>query len=268
MNGAFCTQCGKPVSAAAAQAPPPQPGCAAPPPQAGYAAAPQPVKRKTSPLVWVLVAVLGLFVIGCIGLMGTGLFIAHKVRQAGIDPDLMRRNPGLAVSRLIAAANPNMEVVKTDDNAGTITVRDRHTGKVVTMTFDDARNGRFRMTTTDDDGQTATMQFGGDVGKLPSWVPEYPGSKSAGTFAIKGADNHGTGEGGNFTFTTSDAPAKVMQFYKDKASELGMKVNVTTETSEGGMIVATDEGDTRSLTVVIGSGSGGASVNVTYGSKR
>jgi hypothetical protein len=224
--------------------------------------------RKTSPLVWILVIILGLFVLGAVAVVGTGFFLVHKVRQAGLDPDLIRRNPGLAVGKMIAAANPDAEVVNTDDNAGTITIRDRKTGKVVTMTFDEAKTGRFKMSAQGDDGKTATLEFGAAAGKLPSWVPSYPGSTTQGTFAVRGDANDGSGEGGNFTFTTKDAASKAMSFYQDKAKELGMKVNLVSTAAEGGMIIATDEESKRSLTVVVAGSSGDTSVNVTYTQKK
>ena len=226
-----------------------------------------PAKRRTSPIVWVLVIILGLFVLGCIGVVGTGLFLVHKARQAGLDPELMRRNPGLAMGKLIAAANPDAEVVSTDDNAGTITIRDRKTGKVMTMTFDQAKNGKFKLTTEGDDGKVASVELGGGDGKLPSWVPNYPGSSTHGNFSVKGASNDGSGEGGNVTFTTSDPAEKVMAFYQDKAKEMGMKVNVTTTSASGGMIIASDEDSKRSLTVVVGGGSSETTVNLTYARK-
>ena len=224
--------------------------------------------RKTSPLVWVLVIVLGLFVLGALAVVGTGLFIVHKARQAGIDPELMRRNPGLAMGKLIAAANPDAEVVSTDDNAGTITIRDRRTGKVVTMTFDQAKSGQFKFSAQDEDGKTASMQFGGVAGRLPSWVPNYPGSTIQGTFSVRGDSSDGSGEGGNFTFTTKDTATKAMSFYQDKAKEMGMKVSLASTTEQGGMIIATDDDNKRSLTVVVGGGSGDTTVNVTYAQKR
>ena len=106
------------------------------------AAGAAPVKRKTSPLVWVLVIILGLFLLGAIAVVGTGLFIVHKVRQAGFDPELMRQNPGLAITKMIAKANPDVDVLNTDESSGKITVRDKKTGKVVTMTFDEAKNSK------------------------------------------------------------------------------------------------------------------------------
>jgi hypothetical protein len=227
-----------------------------------------PAVRKTSPIVWILVVVLGLFVLGFIGVVGTGFFIARTAMRAGLDPDLMKRNPGLAMAKLITSVNPDTEVVRTDEGAGTITVRDRKTGKITTMTFDDVKTGKFNMKVQDENGQTATVEVGGATGKLPSWVPEYPGSTATGTFAIKGSSNDGSGEGGNVTFSTTDAPQKVMSFYQDKAKDLGMKANLTTNSPDGGMFIATDEDNRRTLTVVVGKGSPDTTVNITYGVKK
>ena len=60
------------------------------------------------------------------------------------------------------------------------------------------------------------------------------------------------------------------EFYQNKFKELGMKVNLETNSDEGGMLIATDEGtaDKRSLTVVVADDhSGLTTVNVTYGLK-
>src|SRR6266567_1979658 len=98
VTGAFCNQCGTPARAQAASGPPPvaQPASFGQP-APGVA----PAARKTSPIVWILVIVLGLFVLGFIGVVGTGFFIARKAMRAGLDPDLMKRNPGLALTNLM-----------------------------------------------------------------------------------------------------------------------------------------------------------------------
>lgn len=281
VNGAFCPQCGTPIGVASAPPPPPQ---QQPAPPSSYAPqsfgaqpygapppgmAPVPPARKTSPLVWVLVIILGLFFLGFVSVVGFGFFVAHKVKEAGIDPDLWRRNPGLAVGKILAATNPNVEVVKSDEGAGTVTIRDKRTGKETTMTFDQARNGQFSITADDDKGGTATMQFGGAAknSDLPSWVPKYPGSESTSTFAMRGSGAD-LAEGGSFAFTTSDSSDKVLNFYKDKAQDLGLKVKLTTTTGDGAMFVATEDGDKRSLTVIVGGNDGKTTVSVTYGSKR
>jgi hypothetical protein len=281
VSGAFCQKCGTPVGAAGAAAAPPPP----PPQAAGYqphayqpgppaygapppGMTPMPPARKTSPLIWILVIVFGLIFMGFLGVVGFGFYVAHKVKQAGIDPDLWRSNPSLAVGKILAATNPNVEVVKSDEGAGTVTIRDKTTGKETTMTFDQARNGKFSITADDDKGGKATMQFGGAVSdkNLPSWVPKYPGSEGTSTFSLSGSGSDNA-EGGSFAFTTHDAPDKVLSFYKDKAQELGLKVKMNTTTPSGTMFVATDDAEKRSLTTIVGTSDGSTGVSVTYTSK-
>jgi len=263
VKGAFCEQCGTPVAAAsgsAAAAPPPT----TPPPVSYTPPAPQaapppvgapPAKGKVSPIIWILLAFLGLIVLGFIGLVGTGLYLV--------------RNPGLALGKIITAANPNAEVVSTDSGAKTITIRDRKTGEEVTMSFDDVKNGRFKLTGVGRHGEIGNIEIGGGAGKTPSWVPTYPGAKAMGNFTAQGDDGSGRGVGGVVTFESSDAPEKVTQFYKDKIGSMGMKIITTFDSPEGGMLIAHDDDDKRTLQVTIGKASGGGtSIGVTYGEKR
>jgi hypothetical protein len=267
VNGAFCNQCGTPAAASAGQAPP-VPAEAPPVMAQPGAMPPPPVARKTNPLVWVLVIVLGIFVLGFVGVVGTGFFVAHKIHQAGIDTDSFRRNPAAAAARIAAMASNSVDIVSEDDNAGTLTVRDRRTGKTVTMSFDQAKGGKFSLSAEGDDGKVATMEFGGSNGKLPSWVPAYPGSTPQMNITARGEGSDQKGEGGNFTFTTSDPSSRVLSFYQDKAKDMGMKVNLTTTTADAGMVIATDETSQRTLTAIVGNGDGKTTVNVTYGAKR
>jgi len=242
-----------------AGAAPPSPVAAGMPP----AAAP----RKTSPIVWILVVVLGLFVLAGIGTLAAGYFVVHKVRQAGFDPDLMRRHPGLAVSKMIATFAPNAEVVSTDEGAGTITIRDKTTGKVVTMSFDDAKKGKFSFQ-ADDGNQKASIEVGGGDAKVPSDIPVYPGAKVEGNFTVTGNDAKGEGTASQFQFTTSDAPAKVLAFYHEKLEGSGMKMALNTTTPDGGMLMAEDDAQGRAITVIIGKNGEQTSISVTTRAKK
>ncbi len=114
---------------------------------------------------------------------------------------MLRRNPAAAAARIAALASNHVDIVIEDDNAGTLTLRDRRTGKTVTMChLDQAKGGKFSFSAEGDDGKTATMEFGGAGGKIPSWVPSYPGSSPQFNITARGEDGNGTGEGGNFTF--------------------------------------------------------------------
>jgi hypothetical protein len=253
VNGAFCTQCGAAITAsgtapAAAQAPAP----AQPMPPAPAA------KSGTSPIVWILVIVGGLFLLGAIAVIGAGYFFVHKARD-------FAANPGYAAAKLIMAANPNISEVSHDDNAGTITVRDNKSGQVMTWNFDDIKNGKFKITATDEKGQTATVELGSSTGKIPAWVPSYPGTDPKATFSVSASGAEGAG--GNFTYTTNDPASKVMDFYQDKTKELGMQANVNVQGGQGQVLVATDDAHKRSLTIVIGESGGKTTVNLTYSEK-
>jgi len=226
----------------------------APPPPA------VPAKRKTSPLVWVLVIILGLFLLGGVAVVGVGMFAVHKLHQAGFDSDLWRRNPGLAASKMITAFNPNVELVRVNDRDNTITMRDKRTGEEFTMSFDDVQHGRFHMNVRGNNG--ARLDIGGDSSKLPSWIPEYPGAKPE--VAFTGSSDQG--EGGTFTFKTPDSPQDVMKFYQDRINGMGLKTNLVANTSDGGTIAASEENG-RSLNVTAAASGGQTSVTVIYGRK-
>jgi hypothetical protein len=262
VKGAFCGQCGAPAPGSSAAQPqqsePQPPGAFTPPTPVGPAyppAAPAVVARRTSPIVWVVVAVLGLFVLFIVGIGLTGWYIA--------------RNPARLLGRIITAANPNAEVVRVDNGSKEITIRDRRNGQEVTMSFDDVKNGRLHFSAIDEHGKVAHLEIGGGAAKLPSWVPAYPGAAMQSAMSGTGSDGDSTGEGGIVTFSTPDAPAKVMDFYQGKCKDLGMKVELTTASADGGMITAVDEDGQRTIHVIVATGSGnGSSGTITYGRKR
>ncbi len=233
VTGSFCSQCGTPAAAAEGPA--------------------APARRGTSPIVVVLIVLLCIAALGIAAVVGTGLYLA-------------RHGGGYALAKVIAAANPNVEVVRTDEGAGTITLRDRRNGKEVTLTFDDARRGGIRFL-TEDNGKSASVQFGGQA-TPPSWVPVYPGAHAEPVFAAAGESDRGVGEAGNFTLTTADDPARVMQYYEAQARQLGMRVEVKEHGGDRTTIAAKNEEERRGFTAVLISHLGGTTVNVTYGRER
>ena len=256
VQGAFCQQCGTPQSATAAQPAAPQamPQAA---PQAAYAGA-APVKGKISPIVWILLAVVGLVVLGIVGLVGAGLYVAKSVVS----------NPGLMMAKIITAANPDAEVVSTDPRSQTMRIRDRKTGEEFTLSFDDVKQGKLKISATGKNGEVANVEIGGGEGKMPAWVPAYPGAKAQGNMTARGESGDGTGEGGVVTFTTADSPAKVTAFYEAKCKEMGATVNLSAASDAGGMLTCVDEGGKRTLSVMVGGSGGETSFTLTYGRKR
>ncbi len=219
--------------------------------------------KKSNTMVWVLGGLGGCLTLIIICVLGAYFFIAHKAKQAGIDTDLLKRNPALAAAKIMVAANPNVEMVSADEGRQEITVRDKQSGKTYTLSFEDAKNGKFTMK---EDGKT-TLTVGGKA-KVPSWVPDYPGSDPQGAFSAAGAD----GESGTFTFKTRDGSDKVVQYYQDQFKSAGMKVtsNITSQDgkSSAGMLSAQDEANKHSVTIVLGVESGETTVAVTYATNK
>jgi hypothetical protein len=211
--------------------------------------------RKTSVWVWILCGIFGLIFLGIVA--------------AGMVGYWFVRDPGVALGKILTAANPDAEILNVDNTGRRMTVRDRRTGKEVTLSFDDVKDGRFTLSATDENGKTGRVELGGGAGKLPAWVPVYPGAKIEGHASGSGMDGDNIAEGGVYTFSSHDSAAQVMAFYQDKARDLGMKVELTTATTDGGHISAADAESNRSLVVLVGSGSGGgANGTVTFKRKQ
>jgi hypothetical protein len=285
VNGAFCPQCGTPAGPAASQAqppqaPPPQPPQyqppqaypppayqpqvnqpTAPPPMSapagmapgGFVSAP-PVKRGLSPIVWILLIIGGLIFMGIVAVVG---FTAYVVR-----------NPGRALAKLVQASNPDVEVLDSDSNAQTMHLRDRKTGEEFTISFDDVKNGKIRVSGRGKDGHTGSVEFGAGTGKLPSWVPVYPGAKAEGNFTATGTGADGSGEGGMVTFKVSASASQVRDFYQAKFKELNMTQEFQGSTDAMSIATGVDPNTQRTLHIQVSSDGGETTVVVTYGVKE
>lgn len=254
VQGAFCTKCGTAVGTSGPAASPAPPSGI----DAGMAMAP---RKKTSPIIWILGIVAGLFVLFGIVVMIGGFFVFQKVKQAGIDPELMKRNPSVAAAKMIAAMNPDIEFVSVDEDSNRVTLRQKSTGKEVTMDLRDVERGKISF---DVDGE-GKMTIGGDA-KLPSWAPSYPNAKLEGTFSGQNAE----GEGGMVHFITKDSASDVLSFYERELKKDGFKITnqVALSDSAGGGILTGQSEDGRHLTVTVSTEGGSTKVALMYGDKR
>jgi hypothetical protein len=274
---AFCTKCGAQVEGPfCGSCGAPAPGTVAPPaaaPPVGPAAA-----QKTSALVWILGGCGGLIVLAAIVSGLSMYYIAHKARQVA-------RNPALAVTRMIAALNPDVEVVSVDEDRGMITVRDKKTGKTITMNLRDAQKGKFVF---EQDGKKVemeahadgdkgsfevkssegSMKFGTGTGKMPDWLAAYPGSTPAGLFSMQ----NDKGASGSFHFTTGDSIDQVVGYYNDAFKKAGMKVNTNSVQQNGktsyGIVTAEEEGSKRKAMVNATVAGDGTNVGITFSAPR
>jgi hypothetical protein len=273
------------------------------PPAGGSPPAPPAQGGAGKVILWILGIFAAFVVLIVVLVVAGGLFVMHKAKQAGLDPDLMKKNPVLAVAKLTVAANPDQELVSSDDSSGTLVVHDKKTGKnltmhvdpdkkimvvtddqgkTITMKLDPANN---KLVVTDDQGKTSTItadgaaanveikgpdgnvKFGGAADKAPDWVPAYPGSSPQNTFSANSAAELG----GTFSFVTNDAPDKVMSYYGDALKSGGFTVSNMTSNANGkigGYVSGQNDSSKRSVTVTVGTEDNGTRVAVVYGEKK
>jgi hypothetical protein len=244
-----------------------------------------PAKRKTSPLVWILAAIAGIVVIFGLLLVAGGIFIFTKAKQAGLDPDLMRENPALAVAKMVAAVNPDVDIVDVDEGEGLITLRDKKSGKTVTVDFEQLKQGKISFESDEGERVTLEAEGEGDVGSLrvespegtfqygaassaemPGWMPAYPGAGVEGIMSSQTPE----GRGGAFSFTTSHPVEQVMKFYAEGLERAGLEVTTVHQGGRepGGIVRGADEERERNAMVIIGTDSDGTTVNVTFAEKN
>ena len=283
VDGAFCTKCGAQVGVSDGPgAQPGQPAPAGSPINLPPPAAPAP--RKLGPLIWILGGCLGLVVIAGIIAVSTGIFIAHK---AGLDPALMKKDPGLAVAKMLASSNPDIEVLSVDEDRSIIRVREKKTGKTMTMNLEDARNGKIVFEDdqnkqveiqTRGEGEDAaveitsaegTMRMGAAASvQLPDWLPSYPGAEGTGTFSVSGAE----GKAGSCAFKTSDSVDDVASFYEAALKEAGFEVQKTTTQIPGQgtliMLGGTDKDGHRTAHVTAAASGEGTTINLVFEAAR
>ena len=283
VEGTFCTKCGTQVgspgisSTQAEQSVTPIP----PPPQPPAAA---PASKKRSPLFWILGGCLVLIVVAGIIAVSTGVFIARK---AGLDPALMKQNPGLAVAKMMATMNPDIEVLSVDEDRGIIRVREKKTGKTMTMNLKDAQNGKIVF--QDDQNKNVEIQAQGEgekasveirssegtmrmgasaAGQLPDWLPSYPGAEGAGTFGFS-AEN---GNAGSCAFKTGDSVESVASFYEGALKNAGFVVQKTTTQIPGKgsfiMLMAANDNTRRNVHVTAASSEEGTTINLSFETKK
>jgi hypothetical protein len=178
-----------------------------------------------------------------------GFFLFNKAKQAGFDPGLMSKNPAAAAARMMVAANPDAELVSMDENRGIVTVRDKKTGKTITLNFEDIKNGKLSF--EGENGEKVAIGSGA-AGQLPSWLPAYPDANSVGVFSSQGQN----GSEAAFGFTTSDPADKVFEFYDTALKSAGLNVTLT-RSGDSGTVTAEEPGGPRSAAITItGTGSG------------
>ncbi len=239
-----------------------------------------PTKKGLPVWAWIGIGCGALMVLVVIVVTIGGFLVANKVKDVAAD---FEENPAMATARMIVKLNPELEEVSTNEEEGTITVRNTKTGEEITVNFEDIEEGKFSFTSgdreitvdatgledsgsikvTDDEGAVVFSTGEGSAEDIPPWVPVYPGTEPTSRHTMR-TDESFTG---GFEIATSDRVADVLEFYRTKLEGAGYKVNVNTfsqDDSQGGMVNGSHESEQRSVIVILNSEKGSTKVTVSY----
>lgn len=252
-----------------------------PPPAAPGAAAPKKGLSTGAKIAIGCLIALFLLAAGCFVVTA---FVGKKVvdfaKEAEKDPEAA----AVKAIELMMRMNPEVDVVSSDPEAGTITLREKRTGKVVTFEADDLRSGRVsfesegeRVEIDADEGEGGepgalriasgdrTMVFGAEAEAVPAWVPHYPGARAESFSTVEA----GSEVSGTFTIRTSDSVEQVLAFYERTLTDGGFAVEKSTMESAsatGGNLTA--KADDRSLNIALAWQEGETQGLVAYAEKR
>jgi len=242
--------------------------------------APVTPKKGLSPLQWVLIVLGTLFVLMTGACVACGLAINSFVGNIASD---FEANPAKAAAELAVRMNPDLELVSSDDEAGTMTVRNRETGEEITVDFSEiaAGNLSFRteegevaisaeeggLTATGPGGEVATFGAGASA-QIPDWVERYPGAE----FEQAGySSSTAEQSGGAFSMLTDDDTESVASWYRQRLEDLGYEVQLTSTTASEGdssVVIGTLASPERTQSVVVTRRDGRTQVTVQYSGKQ
>lgn len=239
-------------------------------------------KKGLSPLAWIAIgcgALVLIFVVVSVALLGFGMFKAKEMVQE------LEANPAKATAEMMVKLNPELELVDSDDDAGTITIKNVKTGETITVDFEDVADGKISFSTEEggevsidaseggEGGVTVTgrdgeVRLGTSLSKVPDWVPLYPqSSQGQGTYTSETEE----GVTGLVVATTSDDAATVLAYYEEHLADEGYEITQRSTTTAGDGTFATLQGEMadrgRTLIVSVVEQGGETQVNVNYTEK-
>lgn len=242
--------------------------------------------KKMSPWAWVAIGCGAIVIIAMIAMGGLAFLGGRFIKK---QADKMEKNPTIAAAEWIVRANPELEVVESDADAGTLTIKNTKTGEVVTMNAKDIEEGKLTFTTkdgtttidgsangeeggtlkvTNEKGEEAVFTAGANVPKnLPAWLPVYAGATVEGAYDATSAGSRNA----TFTMKTSDSIDQVAEFYEAKLKSAGLKVDRSSYESNGQKaitLVGTSEDGKKTATIGITNADGTTRAAVNFAEQQ
>ncbi|MCZ2154167.1 MAG: hypothetical protein LC114_09775 [Bryobacterales bacterium] len=237
----------------------------------GYGQQPLPPPAKKSGIwIWVLGGCLGLLLLGGAVAAIIGYFAVQKAKE--VSGDLQSR-PVYTMAKALVMLNPDIELVDADEGTERITIREKSTGKTVSVSLEDLKEGKISFTNekgeqftlkTEGNENNGGIQIEGPGGKevfraqsgdnveFPEWAP-HP----AGTYGNSAKTVTGDGTIWMATITSHQSVQDFAEQLERDVTSRGFKVTgKTLSTSSSGvalMFSATSADGKRTITATGGS---------------
>ena len=239
--------------------------------------APAQGKKGLPVLAWIAIGCGGIVVLAGIAFTVLGWLAVNKMKDVASE---FEDNPTRAAAELMVRMNPDLEMVESDEDAGTLTVREKSSGKVITFNYQDIEQGRISfetdegtveisgqpesgegvMTITTPEGET---QIGGG-GEIPDWVPAHPATTARKSLYRATGPK---GDAGHAAFTVDANADDVVAFYKAELEKMGYAVTVASFSGdEGSVSMVSGQQDGGSIVASVNEKDGGCEVTVQYNS--
>ena len=221
-----------------------------------------PVQKKgMSPLAWIAIGCGGIIVIGLVVVFAGGMWLFKKGKDFAEEMD---KNPEVAMSKVFALANPEIDYVGNDETDRTVTFRNNKTGEEFTFDYRDIKEGKIafsadgkrvvfdadqtagggKVRITTDEGQV-TYGTNVDMNDFPDWLPYYPNTSPTGNMLSESED----ARTGTYSFQTSLDHQTVMDYYIRELEDGGFTIHSNTTMPTGAMVMAGTDDDARSVSI-------------------
>ncbi len=241
-------------------------------------------KKGVPVWAWVGIGCGALMIVVLVVVMVGGFLLARKAKDFAAE---LEENPARTIARGIIMANPELEEVSADDEAGTITIRNTKTGETTTVNYDEITEGKLSFTTdkgeitvdaselkesgtiniTDDEGGVVFSTGGAVSDDVEAWVPIYPGCEPANRHTMRTEQE----QTGGFELETPASVKEALEFYRAALEGEGYQVAVNTftqEESEGGMVNGSHGEKGRNVVAIFSAEEGGPTKIVISYSQR
>ncbi|MDH3745850.1 MAG: hypothetical protein OES47_12190 [Acidobacteriota bacterium] len=235
-------------------------------------------KKGLGALGWILIGCLGILILGAVLTFACTAFVAKKVKDVGEE---FADNPAMAAAEMIVKVNPDLELIDSDDESQTLTIRNKETGEMITLDVKDIQEGKFSAKIGDkevvvdpgsdqgliqisggDDGETVTLGQG-SLDDVAEWVPLYPDAKAKSPLHMATAE----GVSGTVSMETSDSVEDVVAFYKEQLEEAEFEVR-SSDYRSGDQVTSTVSGTQgeKTINVIVTQENGVTRVVASYSS--